>query len=194
MGFFDFFMSPAQRAAQKASERAAKEEAERAAQAEKAYLEKVTKARDYSKNLANQVQDYRSNLGQTKSKAYNYAQEEERQNLAQRLAGAKQGANSRGLLYSGIRQGAEGDAMSDYAQALQQRRGDIEQTYDKKAEDMEQQAINSAGLIGDITRGASNANYQSALQARQSGLAAAGSLGGALGQIGGSYLARRSGV
>lgn len=74
-----------------------------------------------------------------------------RRELAGNLAGIKQSANSRGLLYSGLREGAEADTRGGYAAALAQRRSQLNQEMDDQATDMEQTAL--AGAYDDQAAG-----------------------------------------
>lgn len=142
--------------------------------------------------LGEQAQDYRSKLPEYKSNAFNAAQDSGRQDLAQQMAGIDSASNRRGLLYSGLNQGAKQGAASKYASDMSQKQYDIGQEQEGIATGMENDAIGAGFQNLAIQRGGADTAYQAALAQRQSQNAMYGNLFGALGSVGGAALANRS--
>jgi len=142
-------------------------------------------------DLAKQQQDYakqfRANIGGYEQQAFNPIEQQAKVGLARQMGQIKTSANRRGLLYSGLRQGAEADAQSQTAQALQNKRAEINQSFGGAADQFDQQAL-KAGLdiqagqqaIQDILYNRALANYQGRNAAIGSGLGAIGTIGGKL--------------
>jgi hypothetical protein len=103
---------------------------------------------DYS-SIVKRQQDisdkYQQQLPSTQEQKYGIAADEGRLNLAQSLAGADRSANSRGLLYGGVRQGLRSTAESNAASSLMNQRNEINQDTQSTGKDITNTAI-EAGL------------------------------------------------
>lgn len=139
------------------------------------------------------AEDYRQNLPGYKEAAFGYAADESRQNLAKQMAGIKSSANSRGLLYSGLKSGAENSALSQHMGGLSQSRYDINSQFDDQANEMENKSILSGFQNLATARGAADADYQLALQQRAERDKGIGSLLGAGGSIIGGQMGKQAG-
>lgn len=103
----------------------------------------------YAQGLQNQADKFRSNLpgyihSQTES-----AGDQARQNLAQDIAGVKQNANARGLLYSGVNQGNQAAAKGFESGQLA-----------NKIQGINQSAHQTADTESQLAAGAFNSNAQ----------------------------------
>lgn len=140
-----------------ADQRAA--EANQASQA--AEMEKLSQAQ------LQRAGDFRKNLPSLAERQFGLAREQGLRGLADQIQGVRAGANRRGLLYSGLRQGAEGAARAGAAGELAQARAGINQNLENQAQQFEQQAVGAGlGDLGYKTDQATTA-YKQALQNRQ---------------------------
>lgn len=130
---------------------------------------------------AKQAQDYRENMSNMKEEQGVQSQENARQTLANRLANIRAGSNSRGLLYSGLRQGAESQAGTDTAGQVAQERAQINNSVEDQANQLDSTALNSAFQTQGLQQQLNDSAYQDALQRRKQGISLLGTVGGALG-------------
>lgn len=111
-----------------------------------------------------------------------------RMGLARDLAGARSAASSRGLLYSGLRRGAEADLRGQAGGQMAQYRQNVNQSQaDKLGQFQGQQAERGVARYGmDAQRNLGA--YQDALQQRGQKRAQGASIGGGLGSLAGAVL------
>lgn len=147
---------------QREAEDAVKQKAAEANQASQvAEMEKLSRAQ------LQRASDFRKNLPSLAERQYGMAREQGLRGLADQIQGVRSGANRRGLLYSGLRQGAEGAARAGAAGELAQARAGINQNLENQAQQFEQQAVGAGlGDLGYKTDQATSA-YQQALKNRQ---------------------------
>lgn len=137
------------------------------------------------------AQDYRAGLAGMKEQEAQRAGIDQRQNLANSLAGVQKNASSRGLLYSGLeRQGEVQAGQNAAGQAAQQIAG-ANQGLDQQADALDTQAIQSGLGIQGMQQGSLNDAYNQAMAARQAQMGMFGQLGGALSSVGGAAAGRR---
>jgi hypothetical protein len=111
--------------------------------------------------MYNQARTLRTGAGQRAQDSYNMASDQARRGLAQQMAGIKQGASSRGLGYSGLRQAAEASAYGGLTSGLAGQRSAINKQVEDEAFGAETDAM--AGL--QSAREADIAQAQDAYQA-----------------------------
>lgn len=152
--------------------------------------------------MTKQAEDYRKNLGNTQSTLFGGAQESQRKQLAQDIAGVRSQSAKRGLLHSGLRMGGEAAAQSNYASELQRQRSDINRQTEAQARQMEEaaddarmkaidpgyQSFSRAQDASDRLTGLQERNFEQQQRDRAQMFNA---VGGAVGQIGGAYLGSR---
>lgn len=111
-----------------------------------------------------------------------------RMGLARDLAGARSAASSRGLLYSGLRRGAEADLRGQAGGQMAQYRQNVNQSQaDKLGQFQGQQAERGMARYGlDAQRNLGA--YQDALQQRGQKRAQGAAIGGGLGSLAGALL------
>lgn len=115
-----------------------------------------------------------------------------RQNLAKSLADNRTGANNRGLLYSGIKQGSDADAYGSVASQMANYTGQVNNSQDDQLDQYKgQQAIRGLDRY-QLASDAASSDYRTALQRRQTALqqqaqnqGSWASIGGAIGSVGG---------
>ena len=139
----------------------------------------------------NQAKDYRANMANEKDSQAKIAQDETRRNLATRMAGINTEANHRGLLYSGLKQGAQYGAQGDAAADLASKTSKINAGVETRAQSLDSQALTGAYQGAQNQGQMSDINMQRALQERQARSGALGSLIGAGGMLAGSALGKR---
>lgn len=119
---------------------------------------------DLRKKLAGEAADFRANLPKYKQQQYTVSANTGRDEMQKQLRQIRNAANSRGMFFSGLRAGAEGDARTRMAAILAQQKADINREADDLATAKEEQAaqVGLAGF-GDAQQRAQSA-YQLALQ------------------------------
>lgn len=137
-------------------------------------------------SMATQAQDFSSNLPGYQQMLYTSADEQGRGNLASGQQQIDKNYGSRGLLYSGLRQGAQAGNAAGVASQLANQRTGINQSSQNTANNMNQGAIQQ-GLANQSAQQQMNAfNYQQQMgqfQGKQQ--AAQQTLGGAMSIAGG---------
>lgn len=140
---------------------------------------------DLRGDLINQAQNFRKNYSSYATDAFKPIESAEKRRLAEGLAGIKSGAQSRGLLYSGARQRAEGEQYADTASNLAQQRMSINKSFLDQANQMENEALQSNLDARASKQQQEDMLYQRALeQYRQRNQAIGGLASGAGGLIG----------
>lgn len=126
-----------------------------------------------------------TDLNQQKEGMINQNDDSSRGKLAQNMAGIKQSANSRGLLYSGLHQGEQMGAQSEAAGAQAGYRSALNASTDKATQDIMAGKANMGmdQYQQDVTN-AGNA-YQQALEKRKQSSGLLSSIGSAVGAVGG---------
>lgn len=142
-------------------------------------------------DLASRAKDYRTKLNQTRGEMYDQAADVGRRGLAQQMAGVNKQANQRGLLYSGLKQGAQAQKAAGYAGNLSRAQQNIYDATENQAQELEQGAINADIQQAMAERSATDAAYNAALQARNNRNGLLGSLFSAGGTIAGSALGKK---
>lgn len=89
------------------------------------------------------AQAFQSNAGSLKQSQGNLAADKSNQGLAQTQKAITNNANSRGLLYSGLRQGAMASASGQAASELAGKQSDINENVQQQIQQMNQQALQS---------------------------------------------------
>jgi hypothetical protein len=147
--------------------------------------ETVSGAQKNMFNLQSNFADQRPELEQNLTSA---ATDAAKGSLADRLYQTKQAANSRGLLYSGIRQGAEegekAKASGDLAKNLMSIRGSL----DEQQRALSEQAYSSGVNVQSLFQQHANNQMQSDLARQRNDANATNGFLGAAGQVGGAAL------
>lgn len=117
--------------------------------------------------LTQNAQDYYKNIPQTEEAQFGALQDNGRRQLAGQLQQTNSGANRRGLLYSGLNQGAQQSAVGQYAANLSQGRQQINAQTEQNAYGLQNQAVQSGLALQKQNQGAQDSLYQRALQRRQ---------------------------
>lgn len=157
--------------------------------------QKFDEAQTYQTGLSNQAKSYRANLPGTQNALANQSADVGKRNLAQNIAQTRSNASSRGLLNSGLRQGAEAGNYGSYLSGQSQARSGINQETEQNAQGMENNAI-SAGeklqqqrqAMEDAIYGRQQEQYQNALQQQQQRTGLLGGIGKSLGGMAGGAL------
>lgn len=154
---------------------------------------KALQAQRAQAQLSKEAQEYRANIPAFTQNAFSKVADETRRGLAENLAGQKSDYNKKGLLYSGLKQGADASARGQAAAGLSQARASINQGAEQQARAMEQAA--AQGTIGSQQSqvGADQDAYAKAMenaQRRRQTIAAAGQ---AIGQLGGGVIGKAVG-
>lgn len=144
-----------------------------------------------------QAKDFRTSIPKRASSLMTSKLDAAKDELAQRISGIREGYNSRGLLYSGMRAGEEAGARGDYAANVAQQRAELNQGLLDTANQMEDRAIDTgfgmAGMGSDL--GAQNTLTNARLQAEKEaantrrGTEIAKGFGGGIGQLAGAIAA-----
>lgn len=117
---------------------------------------------------------------------------QERRRLAGELTGIKQGASSRGLLYSGMRQGAEAKARAGSDVNLAEQRQGINQAFNQQRQALKEAPIKSGLNMAQMQSGVADQVMSQALSNMQQRQQSMAGLGSALGAIGGAYFGSSS--
>lgn len=149
--------------------------------------------KEISQRQLKTAQDYRTNSENLKGQQGRQAGEGSRQNLAKSMTGINQNTNARGLLYSGVRQGAQQAAASDESARLAAQRSQINQQIEDQANQLDTSALNSAYSVQSMQQQMNDAAYKQALLNKQNEFSALGSAGKMFGSLVGSAAASKSG-
>lgn len=142
--------------------------------------------------LTDEAKKFRSNIGNYANEQYSLLQQDADQALKEGIKNTRRNFNSRGLLYSGLRQGAEGDIRSQVASGLSGGRVQINKDLEDSASAKERQAasvgLQSYGAALQSAENLYNAQLQNAILRRK----ALSSLGAGLGYAAGAYYGGKS--
>lgn len=139
-----------------------------------------------TEKAAQEAEQRKLDVANSKNAMMNQAGDSARTQLAQKLGQVRSSANSRGLLYSGLRQGAEGGARAQSAGALAGKRSEINNASDEQMTGLTNQAAQQ-GIQTYGNQIKNNAqDYQDALARYKQKSGALGALGQGLGALGGA--------
>ena len=124
-------------------------------------------AQQQQQKAVTNAQDFRANLPNYEQDQQNTATDSAKAKLANTMSGIDSSANSRGLLYSGLKQGAEANAAGGYASDLAATKANINQNAESAAEGMENAAVGQGLNQQQIMQQQNDAAYQQALAAQQ---------------------------
>lgn len=148
----------------------------------------MQKQLEYQQKLSGEAQAFRDKLPQYKDEAFRVQEDSAKQGLAGDLAGVRKAANSRGLLYSGLRDGAEAGTLGDFYANQSAEKAKINQSAEDVARGMEEKAIGMGMENQQQQQAAQDRIYDMALQARAGKQAGQGGIMGAVGKLGGGLL------
>lgn len=143
------------------------------------------------KEQERQAQEFRGKMPQMKEQTLSDVAQQEKGQLAGQLAGIKSGAQGRGLLYSGQRQGAELGAKAQSAGKIAKAKSDINKSFEDQARDMENAAIDSGVALQKSQAGIQNEVFNQALSNMRERSANLGALGGVAGSLIGGAMGRK---
>lgn len=146
---------------------------------------------EYQKRQSQTAKDFRTQMPSVAQEQENRLKEQSRRSLASDLAGTRGAFSQRGLLYSGLRRGAEADITSNNAAQAAAQRANINQTLEGQAQALEQNAIGSGLRLQEQRQQMADADYQAKLQALQQRQSAISGLGGAFGGLAGMAIGGR---
>jgi hypothetical protein len=133
-----------------------------------------------------QARNNRVNAGTNAQDLGNLDAADQRKKLASGLAGIRQGASSRGLLYSGLREGDEATAHADTAASIAQNRAGINRQVEDSTYGQELGSLNSLNSLRQAEIQRAQMMYDQAIANYQQQQAAGSGLFGAFGRTGGS--------
>lgn len=143
------------------------------------------------KQAQDRAKAFRDNMGNVRKEQEGLAEEQARSGLATKIAGNKASFAGRGLLYSGMKQGADVDAATESSANLAQQKVGIGQALESQAQDLENQALGAGMSVAGLQSQALTQKMAFEQAKQQQRGAVLGSLFGAAGQIGGGYLGGR---
>lgn len=129
------------------------------------------------------AQEYREKAPGLAEQRYALAGDQARRGLQGDIKQIGTSANSRGLLYSGLRQGAEAQAGQQAASGLAQRRASIIGDVEGQQNQMDRSAIQSGLNVQNIEQGRLDQIYQDAMKRRQEQMALNQSPVGIIGNV-----------
>lgn len=106
-----------------------------------------------------------------------------RQGLAKKLTDIKNGANSRGLLYSGVKQSADAEAAGQTASTLSNQAYQTNQGLEQQAQGLENTAMDAGMKEQQMRQQMNDSAYQTALKRKQENQAGMSSLMGGAGSL-----------
>ena len=115
----------------------------------------------------NQAKAFRQNLPYYQTEAGNLMAEQAANEAQAADQQIKSNANNRGLLYSGLRQGAQGQARNSIASGLARRRAQSNKSLEDAAFGMETNAAGVGMNVADLERQRENQRYRAARGAEQ---------------------------
>lgn len=153
--------------------------------AQQAPEDELTKLR---KAMGQQDDQFSKNSGLLKQQMFTGFADQERRRLADQMTKINEGASRRGLLYSGIRQGAQAGAQGESAQTLAKTRYGINRGVDETARLLKANAAKAELQSVDQTQNLEDAIYGNALQNMAMKNRAIGDIFSGVGYLGGAYI------
>lgn len=135
-----------------------------------------------------QTSEFEQQAPQIKQTLYEGAQQESRRGLADELAQTRQGASRRGLLYSGLRAGAEQGARASAGAGLASARSAINSSIQGQIDQMRKGSIQGGLQQYSNAMSAATEDYKNAMNRYKNKNAMMAQIGGGLGAVGGAYL------
>lgn len=158
------------------------EDQERSAEdARKARENSLIAAHGTQQQLVKEAVNYRKSLPALQSSYGGLAADQRRNTLDQRNLQATTGANNRGLLYSGLKQAADQQNLTDYARGNAHDQASINQQTNAQADAMDSQAVNSGMQLQNLQQQSDEAAFKNAMAIRQQRLGEAQGFGGGIG-------------
>lgn len=142
------------------------------------------------KALTNKALSYRNNLAGTQSSAYDLARENAYGDLQGQQDKITSGASSRGLLYSGLKQGEDASAQNATAQSLAQRRQQINRGTEDEAFRQSTLANTANQSWNELQQQKALGSYNIGLQDQANQMQLMKGIFGAAGVAGGGALAK----
>lgn len=139
-----------------------------------------------------QAKDFEAAAPGLKENAFQGVAGQERRRLAGEMSGIRSGANSRGLLFSGMRQGQEAGAQGTSEVNLAGARQGINNTVNDQIQKYKEAPINTGLHQADVQNNISNQAMSMAISNMQANNSAMSGLGSAIGQGVGTYLGRQN--
>lgn len=128
------------------------------------------RAQSIAKEQRQQAADYKQNAPELKQKRFNIAGDQLRNSLAGNIGQVRQGANQRGLLYSGLRQGAEAGLKSQLAGDLAIAQTDISKDVEDRIKELEYGTMESDMKAAMADQAVKDDLYRQQLAAREAHL------------------------
>lgn len=154
-------------------------------QQRKRYIEALEAQR---KKISGVASEYEKSMPGMKERAFGAAADVGRKEVGQEIGNIRKGTQRRGLLYSGLREGAEAGAVGDMQSRVASQQSQIADEMENRRQEL-QDAAAQAGLgkmaaEAGLASGDINMTLQNALARRQ----AMGSLLGGIGGLAGAYI------
>jgi len=130
-----------------------------------------------------QAEAFKANLPNYKKSQYNLQAVDAKRDFANQLADIRQKANSRGLLYSGLRAGGEAESRGQLAGNLAGIKSNVNQSAEDQARELELQALNSAQGNVNLQNNREDILYNQALANKQAKLSALTDAAGVAGKL-----------
>lgn len=146
------------------------------------------RVKDLQAQQVQQAQDFQNNLPGYQGSLYNQAEANARNSMAQKIADVRSAANSRGLLYSGLKQKEEAGVGGETAANLSRQRANINEQTNAMSNKMNESAIQSGLAMQKAQQEMADQNYRMKKeQADQVNKASQGLLGGIGKMVGGIF-------
>jgi len=142
----------------------------------------------YQTKQAEQAKNFRAKMPSMQQEQEVGIKQNTRSELARELAGIRGNMSSRGLLYSGLRRGAEADQSAQAASQAAAQRANVNQTLLGQAEGLDQNAIQSGLALQQSRQAQADAEYEARNKGFQARQGMFKELGGAIGITGGAAL------
>jgi hypothetical protein len=142
-----------------------------------------------SRQRETEVKNFYAAIPGYQQQAYTAAEGDERRRLAEEMTGINRSMNRRGLLYSGMNEGAQRKAQSQSAGMLGQARQDINKSFQDQAEQMRDNAIGTGMGIQQNLQAAADLAYRQAVASMMQRRGTMSAIGGAVGTGLGMYMA-----
>ena len=138
--------------------------------------------------LQSQADKFQQNSGLLKRNMFENFAQQERRGLANRLTTADEGANRRGVLYSGINEGNKSALQGESSKAMAEQQIGINKGVDDASRQLQANAAKADLQSVDMSQNLEDAVYSNALQNMQLRNQGIQSFLGGIGMLGGAYL------
>lgn len=130
-----------------------------------------------------EAQDFRTNLDSEKNATFRNVESASRDQLSGDISQINKNYNKRGLLYSGMREGAEAGAQANRAAGLAEAKTGINRSLEEQANEMEKQALMGGMDYWQGAKAIQDSAFNEAMQKMASRRAALGGLGSIAGSL-----------